>query len=231
MRTDTQINNSLTFIKVLFLSLLLLFTVTLFATNDNHSKDMDMIDLTASIIGQDVQLQWTSYSIIKEFEVQVATGSDQYGVLNWETIATVEVNSQNEYEFIDQNKKEKSIRYYRIKQVGFNKTEKFSDIKTTNFVHMNNFTMNVFPNSLFTSIDLQVNAVIDGNATFEVKSLIENYSFTEKIEIKPGFNEVDLSIDEKAPKGMYMLSFEMNGDIQTMVIEKQDLSDFMVTFE
>lgn len=230
MRTENTVNSSLVLIKVLFLSLLLLFTATLFANNDGKAKDMDMIDFTAAIIGESVSLEWTSFSIAKAFEIQIATTTDQFGELVFTTIGTIEYNSQNNYEFVDDTKKEKGIRYYRIKQQGFNNIEKYSDIKTTNFTNKHNFTMNVFPNSVFTSIDLQINAVNVGNASLEIKNLNVNYTLFQELSIKRGFNEIEIALED-APAGMYMLMFKMNGDNQTMVLNKENLSDFMVTFE
>lgn len=126
-------------------------------------------------------LIWETSSEFNNEGFEIERGlANSLGVLEWEILDFVAgqgtINQTHRYEFLDKNPKQ-GLNYYRLRQIDFDRTETFSEIKVLDFDHDEKFQVGAFfPNPQNVEIG-EVNLTIENSKEEEIKiQVFDNFS-------------------------------------------------------
>ena len=189
-------------------------------------------DIKVSIVGEDVKVEWTGFSGISYYVIEVATEADATGQLSFTKLAEV-VNDADHfrYTYIDKSAGKEGLRYYRIKHLQSETKYILSDVKTANFLYKENFTINLEPDYNHQAIYLEVNSKSTGDAAVKLTGLNTTVLFEKELHIKKGYNQVKLTVPQKLNEGISLFSFSYRGDTQHVMLRKNPVQNFMVVSE
>ncbi len=215
--------------------LLLLFVLPnqlLMAEEDlPEPNSIQIVDFDLTIIGEDVQLSWTSFVHADYFEIQYATEADDKGDLMFQTITRIEAGTESTYSFTDNMTEKEGLMYYRIKEINGSETPVYSEIKTANFVNKDRFTMNVKPDPAFETISFIVNTHKPGTARLNISSITGNYEITKTLDLNKGTNNLKIQLPKELDYGAYLISFDFEGTSQVVLKQKVALDQMVVSFD
>lgn len=165
---------------------------------------VELTAFDAEKLNETVDLTWETASEINNdyFEIQKSTDGE-----NWHVIGTAEGAGNSveisEYTFTDYDGCQ-SICYYRLKQVDFDGTYDFSDIKVVGTPSDNLTNLSIYPVPVGELATVQFQAVQSGLYDVEVISLTSSSIFNTKLVCVEGSNSFDLNTSGYSP-GMYYL--------------------------
>jgi hypothetical protein len=186
----------------------------------NAPLPVELVSFTAVKKDKIALLTWTTAmeKDSKGFEIEVSINQQEF-----RKIGFVESNngtSTQHYTFTDSESSKAGMRYYRLKQVDFDGTATYSEIKAVNF---NNFglNVNVYPNPFSNEVNLTLNAETAKDATVTLTDLTGKTVLTKQIKVEKGANQLKLETESNLPSGTYMLTVQMGTERFTAKLLKQ----------
>jgi hypothetical protein len=208
--------------KHIFNYLALFFLATILSNSlfaDNAS--VPTINIQVSIINEDVKIEWTSYTPNSEFKIEVASHTDANGILKFNPLAKIKSNGSLTYQFIDNISDKNGLMYYRVIENTTEGIEIISDLATANFTLKDKFTSNVHAQPGFASIHIQINSKNDGDVLLELTDIQGTEIISTNQLVKTGFNEISIAPESQLTMGMYILSIQLNGVSQKILLENK----------
>jgi hypothetical protein len=196
---------------------LIIFSINLSADNASVPK----INLQVSIIDENVKIEWTSFTVDGEFMIEVANHTDENGKLQFTQLTKIKANGSYTYQFIDKKSEKSGLLYYRVIENTNDGTEIISDMATANFTLKDIFTSNVRSNPGFSAINVQINSKSNGQVMIKLTDLqgMEILSISQLI--NEGFNNLNITPEDQFAIGMYILSIQLNGGSQKILLENK----------
>jgi len=193
------------------------------------SLKANLAELRTTINGNDVMLSWNTSGDELSFEIEVATDADNNGDLIFTSLGEVTATGDNTCEFTDITPGKNGLRYYRVKQHKENGVIAFTETVTANFSTTESFGLNVTTPASMEKIELGISAANNGQAIVTLTSLVSAYNITEQVGVNSGCTTHTVTVDPKAPVGPYLLSLELNGDVQLRLLTKEPSKSLVVT--
>ena len=202
-------------------------------TFDNISLDngvvlpVEMAFFEVEKRGLDGIIMWSTHSELNNshFEVEYADepadGQDlTFGLLGQVRGAGTTSTPQS-YQFIDTDHNKNSKRYYRIKQVDFDGTTSFSEVKILNFEGESDTPIQVFPNPAFEEFNIKVYSAIDGPLVIKITDVSGKEMETI---IKNGFKGQyimeTIHLDKRYAEGYYIIHTQSGDTSQSFKVLK-----------
>ena len=214
--------------RILF-TLLTLLPLMSFATGNQAVASG--FDIRLSLANDDVKLSWTSTTPAKEFIVEVATDITETGDLDFEEIGRVTASSQNAFSFVDETEKTQGLRYYRVVQITFTDDEIVSDTRTANFQFKDHFVSSISASKDLNAIDVEISTQVAGPATFKLSGVTNALETAQTFLLHKGYNHFTIPVEPNAQLGTYLLSVTLNSDEQIVMLQKETISEMMVSDE
>ncbi len=169
------------------------------------------VEFFAETIDRNVLLTWTTASEVNSDFFSVERSSD--GV-NYTEIGVVQAagSSQSilDYEFIDQNILEpQKILYYRLKQVDFDGTTMYSEVRTVQIDQQHSDQIVVFPNPFSETL----NVFIPQDYISDHTQIILRDGINRTVEIADVQSELTTFFCSELSKGIYLISVIVDGKV------------------
>jgi parallel beta-helix repeat protein len=168
----------------------------------SNSIPVELTSFTAQIVNEYVRLDWITATELNNsgFQVERREAKNERSG-DWNNIGFVNGNGtiteSQAYSFVDKNL-ETGEYQYRLKQIDFAGTYKYSDIIEVNFVLPLGFSVDQnYPNPFNPSTKISYQLPVNGNVTLKVYDILGN--------------EVAKPIDEFKPAGRYEFNFDASG--------------------
>lgn len=167
-----------------------------------------------------IKLEWITASEVNNSHFSIEKSSD---AKNWEQVTNIlgsgNSNEPKFYTYIDYNTN-RSISYYRLKQVDFDgSTETFSP-KSVLCNESNNAEFKVYPNPTIQKCTIEFNSVLSNNGQLSIYDMTGRVVLNQKIAITEGLNQIQIDLD-KVSAGVYIIKINIydNLEIKTQVIK------------
>lgn len=178
---------------------------------------VELISFSANVVNQSVMLNWRTATETNNagFEIQRLKNLNEERLNDWITIGFVNGNGtstkMNNYSFIDQNPAEGKL-YYRLKQIDFDGSFKYSNVIEIEFVTPNEFVLyQNYPNPFSSKGSL----TSGGNSSTKIKYSIPstplplgNVQMVRLVVYDILGNEVSTLINEEKQPGIYEVEFD-----------------------
>lgn len=173
-----------------------------------------------------VKLSWETASEQNNrgYEVQVSTDSRTFRALSF-VPSRAEGNStgRNTYNYLDTEANKTGVRYYRLRQVDLDGTEKFYGPQAISFSKAGSLVaLQAAPNPFTNELTLSLPSL--GNArtgTVVLTDMMGRTALSQPLTLAAGVGEVRLPALSNLPTGMYHLRLNLNGELQTMKLLKK----------
>lgn len=161
-----------------------------------------------------VNLSWTTLSETNNDYFSIERSHD---AIHFDSIGYVlgngNSNIENNYTFVDE-KPYQGISYYRLKQVDFDETFTYSDIKKVVLKNdIKNNAAYLYPNPAINKISVILNAIKQNQAQVQLIGISGKLLLNKTINITEGFNQHDIDISNLS-RGIYFVKI-ISDDIQT----------------
>jgi len=171
-----------------------------------------------------VDVNWSTNAEIdnNHFEVQVASGNAQD--LDFRTIGFVpgQGNSYetNQYQYVDNTPNKTGIRYYRIKQVDFDGTTTYTEIRQLRF-NESSSSVSVYPNPMMEDVFVHLELQEEEDITLQLVDLTGRVLLTQPMHLLAGNHDFPLEIKSDLAAGFYSLRIIKEGrEPQAIRIQK-----------
>ena len=175
---------------------------------------VELLYFDAKKVEEDALLEWATASELNNeyFEIEVAKGDEDYHAGKFVTLARIEgqgtTSEETFYYFNDTEKFKNGVRYYRLKQVDFDGTYSYTDIKAVYYDIIPQFDLRIYPNPI--SADIKPNIYFELDIDTEVRFTLTDPSGKVLMEINKTFVagavNFPLDLDESLASGVYYLS-------------------------
>jgi photosystem II stability/assembly factor-like uncharacterized protein len=186
-------------------------TGLIYSYQDTTIVPVEMISFESSISGNQIFLEWRTASELNNngFEIQKKKNNN-----DWNSIGFVEGNGTttdyNNYFFVDTDPIS-GLNYYRIKQIDYDGTASYSEIRSINFQPINDLiALGNYPNPFNSQTNIVFNIPNDGEVELKVFNILgkevdkNNYK-----SLNAGINKINYSM-QKLSSGVYFYTIIYN---------------------
>ena len=194
-------------------------------TNSSNTLPVNLLDISAHKIKINAIVNWTTAQEINSnaFEVERA-----FVIGNWSLIGKVKAagnsNSVKIYQFIDNlssiQKPASNIIYYRLRIIDTDGSFSYSKIVSINWDEEAEENISVFPNPFDENVFIKVASISNQQAKITLRDITGKIISTEHFEINSGLTIRDLHNVVALQHGLYFITIELNGKVQTIKIVK-----------
>ncbi len=177
--------------------------------------------------GMDGILKWATYSELNNnyFEVQYADEPEKGNELDFKLMGQVRgagtTTEPQFYQFIDTDKEKKRKRYYRLKQVDFDGTVSYSDVKILNFEVEGSLSLEVFPNPTFGEVNVEIYSELDGPYLIKITDITGKLiDVVERSGVKGEILLEQFTLGAKYPEGYYIIHANVGAITQSFKVLK-----------
>lgn len=215
--------------KRILLTLLTILPLASFAIG-NQSAPMGF-DIHLSLVNDNVKLTWTSNLQAREFVVEVATDITTTGDLAFEELGRVSASTQNSFSFVDETEKGEGLRYYRVIQITRSNEKIISETRTANFQFKDHFVSSITASKDLNAIDVEISTKEAGPATFTLSGVTNSMQTEQTFLLQEGYNHFTIPVEPNADLGTYLLTVTLNNSEQVVMLQKETMSEMMVSDE
>jgi hypothetical protein len=186
----------------------------------NGALPVEMLSFNAELIGEAVELTWATASETnnRHFVVQKRV-NDQ-----WQAIGTVDghgtATSQHSYKFADRDYRQGNTAYYRLKQVDFDGSYEYSEVRAVSSELAEAFRFITHPNPVRDRLILTLNAIHPEKATVVIRNALGQQVLSRRISLQKGRNRQALSL-KFLKGGPYFLSIKTAEQVHHQKIVKE----------
>lgn len=190
---------------------------------------VELLYFDAKRAGDEALLEWATASELNNeyFEIQVAKGDEDYQAGKFVTLTRIEgqgtTSEETYYYYNDTEKFKNGVRYYRLKQVDFDGTYAYTDIKAVYFEVIPHFDLRVYPNPIAAGINPNVyfELDIDTDVRFALNDASGNVVMEMHKTFVAGAVNFTLELDENLPVGVYYLSatLDQNREVISRILK------------
>ncbi len=173
-----------------------------------------------------VKLSWETASEHNNrgYEVQVSTDSRTFRALSFvQSHGDGTSTARNTYSYLDTEANKAGVRYYRLRQVDLDGTEKFYGPQAVSFSKAGSLVaLQAVPNPFNSELTLSLPSL--GNTrtgTVVLTDMMGRTALSQPLTLAAGVDEVRLPALNNLPTGMYHLRLNLNGELQTMKLLKK----------
>mgnify|MGYP000505594530 CR=1 FL=1 len=153
-----------------------------------------------------VKLQWITASEINNDYFNIERSRDG---TNWDSFLIID-GAGNSSSTINYNsfdvKPYPGLSYYRLKQVDFDGSYSYSDVRSVNFDK--NLVVSAYPNPAQSDVTILINSITGGIAEIIVYDLTGRNVYISNLEVVAGIHEYNLDFS-KLPSGSYVLNIDL----------------------
>ncbi|WP_162427991.1 T9SS type A sorting domain-containing protein [Pontibacter pudoricolor] len=154
------------------------------------------------------------------FEVEVSADGYSYQKIGFvQSVAGTSAIAQN-YSFTDNRNGKNGMLYYRLRQVDEDGTFKFYGPRTVNFGTVTKTAIVAYPNPFESEIKLAVEAINAGKAKLTLYTPTGKILKQHEELLAKGSSVLQLSLNQNLPRGLYLLTIEQNGEVETLKLIK-----------
>ena len=173
-----------------------------------------------------VKLNWETASEQNNrgYEVQVSTDSRTFRALSFvQSQGDGTSTGRRTYSYLDTEANKTGVRYYRLRQVDLDGTEKFYGPQAVSFSKAGSLAaLMVAPNPFVGELTLTVPALETARTgTVVLTDMLGRTALSQSLSLAAGVNQARLPELDKLPKGMYHLQVRLNGELQSMKLLKE----------
>jgi hypothetical protein len=188
---------------------------------DNFPLSVSTLSFQASIVNNNVaKLNWTSieHQGFSGYEVQKSRDA-----INWEFAGLVAASGQageHNYEFTDENL-EYGKTYYRLKLIGINGSNRFSETRSVNKLNPAELVM-LIPNPVRSKAIISIEVSTRSIAELSIFTESGKKIYQDSKTVSAGRNTITIPVKPEWTAGVYLLKIILNNETITkkMVIEK-----------
>ncbi len=180
------------------------------------------LSFDASLEDKTVSLKWMTNGETGDIDFEIERSFNGNNFSAFTVVSNgFDNGSEKIYTALDNSKEllEKSIVYYRLKQVDINGKINYSNSVAVRLPSTNGVHMSVSPNPFTEKVNIAFNSFQNGNAEISVVSITGIPVLNKKTIITKGYNSLQLDGIASLPAGMYMARLIVNGE----VIDKQKI--------
>jgi hypothetical protein len=175
--------------------------------NGSNSLPVEMLSFKANLKNDFTWLTWTTASETNNRHFVVQKRIDD----QWQAIGTVEghgtATSKHSYTFEDRDYQQGNTAYYRLKQVDFDGSFEYSEVRAVSSELAEAFRLTTYPNPVRDRLILTVNAVHPEKATVVIRNALGQQVLSHRISLQKGKNREALSLNS-LKSGPYFLSIK-----------------------
>lgn len=195
-------------------------------TSNNSSLPVELLHFNAKRVDQEtVALDWSTATETnnKGFEIQrMLEHETDFTTIGWLDGQGTTVQT-TQYDLTDANAYS-SISYYRLKQIDFDGSVNYSDIKAVDgATNAGNTGINIYPNPVSTTLSVRFDALSKGisQAQVTIVDIHGKQVYTRIFDIQ-SYQEISLPFVETLTTGVYLLDIELdNGEQMTQKFIRQ----------
>ncbi|MBJ6117518.1 T9SS type A sorting domain-containing protein [Pontibacter sp. BT310] len=154
------------------------------------------------------------------FEVEASADGYSYQKIGFvQSVAGTSAMAQN-YTFTDNRNGKDGIVYYRLRQVDEDGTFKFYGPRTVNFGAVTKTAIVAYPNPFESEVKLAVEATSEGKAKLTLYTTTGKILTQHEEQLARGASVLQLNLNQNLPRGLYLLTIEQNGEVETLKLIK-----------
>lgn len=157
--------------------------------------------------GDDAVIYWETASeqTNKGFAVEVSVDGENFRTLNFIPSKSSNSQQKQQYTFRDTEPGKSGTRYYRLRQVDFDGTTTFSEVKTVIF-EQETFMATAYPNPFSDSFTLEFKADKAEVMLLDITDAVGRQVLRREVKLQQGRNKVSFDLGNKHPAGLYIIS-------------------------
>jgi hypothetical protein len=190
------------------------------SNSNNNSLPVELLHFTAQKTGDHVSLKWATASETNNRHFVVQKRIDD----QWQAIGTVEgqgtTTSKHSYTFEDREYQQGNTAYYRLKQVDFDGSYEYSEVRAVSSELAEAFRFITHPNPVRDRLILTLNAVHPEKATVVIRNALGQQVLSRRISLQKGRNRQALSL-KFLKGGPYFLSIKTAEQVHHQKIVKE----------
>ena len=195
-----------------------------FAVEDgSYPLPVELTSFAAQRQGSDARLNWTTATERQNqgFEVQVSTDGSHFRALGFVTGAGTSLVPRT-YSFLDQETGKLGTHYYRLRQVDFDGSAHFTDVRTVDF-GVGQASLAAVPNPFGQQLRVLVNASQPvAGAELTLTDMLGRVVRRQAVDLPVGQSEVELSETVQGlPTGVYLLQLPLDGQLRTIKLTRE----------
>ena len=175
----------------------------------------------ALVNDKSVLLKWTTEQEINNdhFEVERSFNGHDFSTIGLVLDAQSTAGTTKSYMFKDNSPElsNKSVIYYRLKQINYNGTYAYSSVLAVKLESKNGITLQVSPNPFIDKLTIRFASKENGNAEIRIINMTGQPVLTKQSTISKGFNNIQIDGLVRLANGTYITELLMNG----IVIDRQ----------
>ena len=175
------------------------------SNSNNNSLPVELLHFTAQKNGDHVDLKWATASETNNRHFVVQKRIDD----QWQAIGTVEghgtATSKHSYKFADREYQQGNTAYYRLKQVDFDGSYDYSEVRAVSSELVEAFRLTTYPNPVRDRLILTLNAVQPEKVTVVIRNALGQQVLSRRISLQKGKNREALNLNS-LKSGPYFLS-------------------------
>ncbi len=164
----------------------------------------------------DALLKWNTASELNNDRFDVELALDIKGELTFSKIGEVKgtgtSTAENNYSFIDRQLDKSGNRYYRLKQIDFDGSYEFTEVRVLNFNTTKLEVSTLYPNPTDAMLNFIVSAPYDKSVTISVTNIIGQEVFFSREELMKGVTTLRFDVSTLA-QGVYFLNVKDGRDV------------------
>jgi hypothetical protein len=154
------------------------------------------------------------------FEVEASADGYSYQKIGFvQSVAGTLAMAQN-YTFTDNRNGKNGMLYYRLRQVDEDGTFKFYGPRTVNFGAVTKTAIVAYPNPFESEVKLAVEATNEGKAKLTLYTTTGKILTQHEEQLAKGASVLQLNLNQNLPRGLYLLTIEQNGEVETLKLIK-----------
>ncbi|MER2997339.1 T9SS type A sorting domain-containing protein [Pontibacter populi] len=154
------------------------------------------------------------------FEVEASADGYSYQKIGFVKSAVGTSAIAQNYSFTDNRNGKNGVLYYRLRQVDEDGTFKFYGPRTVNFGTVTKTTIVAYPNPFESEVKLAIDAANDGKARLTLYTAAGKIITQHEEPLAKGASVLQLNLNQSLPRGLYLLTIEQNGDVETLKLIK-----------
>ncbi len=194
-----------------------------FSSSRTQPLPVELIYFKAVKSGNLAVLTWETASEQNNqgFEVQVSSDGKNYQNIGFVESKGGTSSVKRSYTYADTRNGKTGMQYYRLRQVDYDGTYKFYGPRTVSFGTVANTSIVAFPNPFTDKVRLSISAVQAGKAKLTLRNIAGQELMKQEQMVETGSSELEVKLSEVLPQGLYLLTVELDGIMQTIKLIKR----------
>ena len=190
------------------------------SNSNNNSLPVELLHFTAQKTGDHVSLKWATASETNNSHFVVQKRIDD----QWQAIGTVKgygtASSKHSYTFADRDYQQGNTAYYRLKQVDFDDSYEYSEVRSVSSELEKALSMTTYPNPVADAVTLSLNSSQKQGAKVVIRNVLGQQMLSRELSLQQGENQQTLNL-ESLKTGQYFLKVKTDDKVYHKKVIKE----------